>query len=769
MTTWGALLMTWLAACSSVENREPETDGPGSEGTELARGAESAAKTDGDSIGSGVRERRGASDIALAKLGMPRFDAWSVFPRRPLLALRSDDLDALERDLRDSLIGRVVFHPAWRDTLETVAAKHLRSSAAGLEISRQRAIEVFDACEGELAFAAYRLVEGAGTEWVLAVELDGIERQAAHLDELTLAAPIGGEVDAVDEEPGDETVDDEAAVLRAATAPGPDRQARLRALAQGRVLAESRVLSVLGEVRRSIELSEDTAAGDIEEREIGGRPALVWPAASGSAASVILDSHLVFASSPALLSDIIARHSAAPSTEASEAPTESSPRPDASDGHFMLRADLDAWLEAIVGNSASDRGELRRVARVFGLESVGSLRWTLGPADGSEARSDDSVESRVALEPVTGSDRFDGVLAALLRSFPDSSTDERVLERVPHAAREIVALRWAPGRLLVEVDQLLRREVPEIGDSLESLYALLEATTGVSMQSELQKLEPLTVQAFALDSPIQGGRSDWYVLADTAVVDRYWAVLHKFAEAAGGSERQIDRLETSIAHLALPHSKPGVGGAVWLEALVETLTRDETERLPLLALGIARDLIGRFSSLARMDLGDGQTLLAASPLSAQRYLDYHATRPMVSADKERSEHILRQLTGAGIGVWTSDARGVLSAYDRLVSWAQEAAPGLEALGIDVARLPPAEAFLAPLHPAGWRLVIRPDRLELSGQRVLESSTGWALVGGGAALYGSIGVARASFFGGTDKSATAVVPVGISDDDMARSE
>jgi len=287
---------------------------------------------------------------------------------------------------------------------------------------------------------------------------------------------------------------------------------------------------------------------------------------------------------------------------------------------------------------------------------------------------------------------------------------------MPRAAQEIQAGRLAPGKILKELDQLLREAFPELGEKLDSLYQELEEKTKISFQKDLLALGDISSYVFSVDPPAGGLLQDQLSLVKTEQIAPYWSILLKLAASLDAKVETLECAGGKVEYVNLAR-----GYLSQQDSLAEIFER-RTPSLPQIVL-----LAISGATFSRSELSDGWTVMSTLPQAVVRHLEYYAKGPRLSEDKEMASMAKEHIQGACSGGVSRSGKSLLAAYNTLIPFANAFSSFLAFAGVDPAQLPPAEVFLADLRPGFLRFTVGPDGFTLHGHRVLESTSSGYLV------------------------------------------
>jgi hypothetical protein len=141
--------------------------------------------------------------------------------------------------------------------------------------------------------------------------------------------------------------------------------------------------------------------------------------------------------------------------------------------------------------------------------------------------------------------------------------------------------------------------------------------------------------------------------------------------------------------------------------------------------------------VAWAELPDGWTAVSTLPQALVRYHENYAKGPKLAQAPALADIFRAQASGASAASVFQGGKSILWAYNSLLSLASAFAPILAQAGVDLAPLPPAEAFQTSLRPGFARLTAAPDGFTLRGHRLLSSSGALLAAAGAGAIAAAI--------------------------------
>jgi prepilin-type processing-associated H-X9-DG protein len=479
-------------------------------------------------------------------------------------------------------------------------------------------------------------------------------------------------------------------------------------------LGDDEVRAGILEVIERLKSRWEESGGRLEVHRAEGIDATVWRTPAGPIFHALIGTHLVAASDAELWRSIAAAYTA--EGEARPAKGRAAAELEAplalAEREVLLEVDLAAAREillAFAGNSPE--GEIENALRISGAGALSSFGIALGFRDGG-------LESAAYLAMAGGAQ---GALQVLEAGFPALEEVDGALEQIPAAASQVEAGRLALGKLLRGADRLVRRSVPELAAALDGAFEQIEAASGISVEKDLFTLGDLSFYSFRVEPPAGGLFDDAIVLVRTEALGGYWSFATKLAAFLGAEPRAI-QLDGGgeVAYLNF------AGGLRAGEDFAERFggVAGFPENAPAV-FALASVFLGP-GVLARLELAEGWTALSALPQALVRHRHHYAEGPRLAADAPMAALARERLQGASYAAVSRGGRSLLWAYNSLLSCANAFAAFLALVGIDLAPLPPAEAFLEHVKPGFVRLTLAPEGFGFRGHRVLESSNAASL-------------------------------------------
>jgi hypothetical protein len=534
-----------------------------------------------------------------------------------------------------------------------------------------------------------------------------------------------------------EKIDEASGPFRSATGKGP---LELLSLFRGEVALTWKGMSAAGvpELALAVDLGEsreeilgvlymlagafEAASGQKpQKRDVAGVDATAWPTPAGPVFHCVLGTHLVVVSSPELLRSVGDAFSGkAGGKKLAESPllAELEQPLGVSDREVLVAVNLDAVRSLLLGFAPpGEQGEeLRCVLKVGGIDRLSSFGYALGFEDGG-------MRAAFHLGMREGPSGVLGVLQSAL--LPLEGVDA-ALDHVPASAENVGAARIAPGKALAGLDRLLRQEIPELGGMLDSGYAEVESALGISVSKDLFTLGEVTLVGFKVEPPAGGLFADGILLAQTEALAPYWRLLGKVAMLAGAKLQEVEvegGVKVEYINFGSGLFERGEG------PLQNFLGGRGGPSSPAEAAALGIFLAG--SIVARADLTEGWTAVSTLPQALVRYSTRYAKAPKLAADAEFAALVRSKLRGASCAGAFRGGRSLLWHYNTALALTAFIGNLLGGIGVDIAQMPPAEAFIGAARPGFFRLESSAQGLTLQTHRALDA-TGAVLVGGAAA-------------------------------------
>ena len=474
---------------------------------------------------------------------------------------------------------------------------------------------------------------------------------------------------------------------------------------------------ILRVLARLEELFEKEQGTKLETEKLGAVEAKAWPAPAGPILEGVLGTHLVIATE-----GIFREAAAAFSGEAPAKRSKTRLLDPALEKKLSLKrrdvlvlVDVEGLRDLLLKAAGAGRnaGEIQQVLRVSGLEGVKTAALAGGYREGG-------MECVCHLE--TSGD-LGGILGIIRDGLGSVEIADESLSLIPAAATEVQACRVHPGKILHEIDALVRKEFPDAGRDLDSAYAQLLKFSGISFEKDLCALGDITFLGFSAEPPAGGLFNDQVLLVKTESLPPYWNIFEKLGKLLGAEWGALETADGKIQYLDIAGSKLAQQMSIF--RLIESPPRGGPPPQFVVAF-----LAGTVA-MARADLPGGWTALSNLPQALVRYREHYGKGPKLSDDLGALAR--EKISGAQAASVSRGGKQLLYCYNSILSLAGAFSPFLAFAGIDVAQMPPAEAFLSDLRPAYFRMEMGPDGFTLRCYRVLESSGGIIAVAGGASL------------------------------------
>ncbi len=283
-------------------------------------------------------------------------------------------------------------------------------------------------------------------------------------------------------------------------------------------------------------------------------------------------------------------------------------------------------------------------------------------------------------------------------------------------------MKLGTGSFLRGLDGYARRSVPEIGTHLDAAYHDIEALLGVSVSGDLFKLGSVSTYAFGIFPPVGGSVRDDIVLVRTEELRPYWRVLEKVVSRRGLPWRAVPPRPSAVDPSAPVR---------YVYMNVDEAGAEDAEDAPSLSTIPAAWCFTALSALlpavARLDRPDGWTALSNSPRALVRYRDFYSGGAMLTSQRAAAAFVLESLEGSSAAVVLRESEVLAYARDELLDRLTPLASMLTRAGVDLATLPPAEAFLDSDEPARARFEWSASGFTVRTHRVFPSAVVTALV------------------------------------------
>jgi hypothetical protein len=274
---------------------------------------------------------------------------------------------------------------------------------------------------------------------------------------------------------------------------------------------------------------------------------------------------------------------------------------------------------------------------------------------------------------------------------------------------------------------------------MDGFFRILKERHGIAIEEDVFSLPDATFFSFAVEPPAGGLLADRITLVRTETFRPYLALLKKAAAAVGADVRSI---APEAAAAGTPEERPG-GAAIEYVVLASgkslgatifdrLLSEENGEPSPASVAALIVPVV------AWTELPDGWTAVSTLPQALVRHATHYARGKKLAevpalADLFRA----RAAEGAAAAAVFESGKGLLWTYNTLLGLASAFAPLLAQAGVDLAQLPPAEAFEASLRPGFIQLRFAPDGFTLRGRDVLSSSSAVLAATGAAAIAAAV--------------------------------
>ena len=380
----------------------------------------------------------------------------------------------------------------------------------------------------------------------------------------------------------------------------------------------------------------------------------------------------------------------------------------------LARIQLQPLIDWLLGAFATtvERRDVNAIMTASGIDALETLWFVLG-------RLDRDVETAWS---VTSRGGVRGLLEVIQRGCGQLTDVSRGLELVPDGATRVHGMTLRAGSFLRGLDGYARRSVPEIGTHLDAAYHDIEALLGVSVSGDLFKLGSVSTYAFGIFPPVGGSVRDDIVLVRTDELRPYWRVLEKIVSRRGLPWRAVPPRPSADDPSALVR---------YVYMSLDEAGAEAAEDAPSLSTIPAAWCFTALSALlpavARLDRPDGWTALSTSPQALVRYRAFYSGGAMLTSQRAAAAFVLESLEGSSAAVVLRESEVLAYASDELLERMVPLASMLTRAGIDLATLPPAEAFLHSDEPARARFEWSASGFTVRTHRVFPSAVVTALV------------------------------------------
>jgi len=483
---------------------------------------------------------------------------------------------------------------------------------------------------------------------------------------------------------------------------------------------------ILQLVGRLAELFEKQAGVELQRQEIGGVEVTVWPTPVGAAVSAVLGGHLLVTTSPDLMMAIDAAISGGDAQPFSSSVVHRglAPHLGVPGREVLVEIDLDGLRELALRVGGVRSPDVELFLEASGLGRTSSFGYALG-FDGSATRAALHLGTR---------DGSAGVLRVLADAFPPVRSLAGVLERMPANVDDVSALRVDPGKLLRAIDSLVRQSMPDADEHLGFFYEQLEVASGLSVKDDLMTLPAVTLHGFSVEPPLGGLFNDTMALVKTDELTPGWTLLERLAARQGARPKTLTAGGQTVEYINPADGAVERGGL--LPALLEA--GSSAPHSPAALAGDIEQamtglLFGGFT-VARFERDDGWTVVSPSAQAVRRYVTHYSKAPSLAADDRHgafADLARRKIVGSSYSTVFHAGRSLLWLYNTFLSIATSVGVYGSMVGIDVARLPPAEEFISASGVGYVRFGTGAEGLWIETRRGIESSALIAVVAGAA--------------------------------------
>ena len=476
---------------------------------------------------------------------------------------------------------------------------------------------------------------------------------------------------------------------------------------------------ILGVVGRLRKLIEDEQGSLLETLLFEGGEARLWPLPWGQGVEAVLGTHWIFCATRGLWEETLASFQGKAHTDAPAPPIppEVLKVVDYPGREAVFALDIGTvrnMAMAAVGQSSAAK-LIGRVIRVGGLHRLTWLAGSLGF---------DAGGLRLMMHAAVKEGSGDG-LDALVKGTGSAPWPTEAMALVPAGATTVYSLRVHPAELLRGIETAVVNGMPNGAKTVEDVHAFIEAQIRVSPKV-LASLPQVDVCGFKVSPPAGSLFDDEIALFPPTAFAPYRKLLQKMLDNPEDKPRRLESHGEVIECFE-------IGNAAAREALTAVIERGSLSQSKE-AFSLLLSLAGSTPSV--VELKGGWTAFAGSSQSLVRLVDAYAKGPRLSLDSPLGALAKAKLAGAAYASVSQGERDLLSAYNSVLKIAAGLRPLLSALRVEVACLPPAEAFLAEAKPGYFRLTASPAGFTLEATRVPGmSQTSLLAAAGGSMLAG----------------------------------
>jgi hypothetical protein len=345
----------------------------------------------------------------------------------------------------------------------------------------------------------------------------------------------------------------------------------------------------------------------------------------------------------------------------------------------------------------------------------------LGFALGTSGEGDDMALHLALREGSTSS-------AMVIDGMRPMARVAEALERIPARALEVSGFHAAPREALEntaggfeEVLVKLREKLREAAASSEEIDAsAIDWDTLVNAAW----ISPMEAYSFRVDPPRGALMADLIQLVPQAQLEPYVAWTELALQSLDLELAELELHGRVIRYISFVEGRFDGG-----EALKHLLSGRSFEELPpFQQFAIGLPLVAAVGPVATVELDDGWALVANQPQALERYLSHYSQEPSMAQDASAAAELRARLEGACLGGVFELGATTLATYNTLLQLAGPLAGPLGQAGVDVGRLPPAEAFADHLGRGFYRVDADAHGITLRSERLASSAAAVVVTG-----------------------------------------
>ncbi len=422
---------------------------------------------------------------------------------------------------------------------------------------------------------------------------------------------------------------------------------------------------------------------ELQQHDLGGLSATVWPTPAGPIIESNVGTHLVITNAPDVFQGIAARVAGQRDDgyDAGWLHRRLARRLKVADPDVAFELDV-AWLVGVLKEKTPP--DMSRYVDALGLSDVSVL---------GAVCSFDRGRPNAAVHLGVDGGEASGAIGAVLQNLRSPGEVDAALELIPSAATEVSAFGVNVGGLVEDLYAAL--EATPGGVMTTAFDAWLQQVCGEVDRDTLSALGALEAYSFRIDPPAGALFSDEICLARTESFEPFWQLMAQSADEAGVREQEWEgaTLQTIVGEPAVEFGD-----------IIDQLREQPPAAIGMLAASTT-------PVYARIDLDNGWSAVS-TPQALMRYVTSYGKQDPFSSAEKKSTLARRVTEGSVAGVVGMEGNGAPAFYNGLVQTLTPLAGHLAGFGVDVPLLPPGEIFERPARPGFLTLRKTKDGLTL---------------------------------------------------------